>query len=48
MKKHQTRIDTMISVQTIGMKNILLSKKIIQEFDWSVIKNSIAIPFTDQ
>ena len=29
------------------MKNILMSKKIIQIYDWSVIKDSVAIPYTD-
>jgi len=29
------------------MKNILLSKKIIQIYDWSSIRNSKAVPFID-
>jgi len=29
------------------MKNILLSKKIIQLFDWENIKNTYAVPFVD-
>ena len=36
-----------IEVQFIGMKNILLSKKIIQLYDWKFIKNSFAMPYVD-
>ena len=36
-----------IYVQTIGMKNILLSKNLIQLYDWINIKDSYSVPFTD-
>ena len=36
-----------IYVQMIGLKNILLSKKIIQNFDWLDIKNTYSLPYVD-
>ena len=36
-----------IKVQTIGMKNILFSKKIVQLYDWEYLKNSFAISYFD-
>ena len=34
-------------IQTIGYKLAMLSKKVIQKYDWLFIKNSSVVPFYD-
>ena len=36
-----------VHIQTIGYKLVMLSKKVIQKYDWLFIKNSSVVPFYD-